>query len=185
MRVLDAAGMDVVIVETVGAGQAEVEVASAVDATVVVLMPQLGDEVQAFKAGFGEIGNVYVVNKADLVNPSKTMFDIATGLKEKDGWRPPVLKTVALKGTGVPALVDALEKFWDHINKNGVREKQLRGRIEEELVEAAFSDFYSEAVGRLKNGREWNSLVGQVVERKLDPETAASRLVRTIARLDR
>lgn len=185
IRVLDAGGMDVVIVETVGAGQAEVEVASAVDATVVVLMPQLGDEVQAFKAGFGEIGDVFVVNKADLVNPSKTMFDIATGLKEKDGWRPPVLKTVALKGTGVPAFVDALEKFWDHVNRNGVREKQLRGRIEEELVDAAFSDFYSEALGRLKNDREWNSLVGQVVERKLDPETAASRLVRTIARLDR
>ncbi len=185
IRVLDAGGMDVVIVETVGAGQAEVEVASAVDATVVVLMPQLGDEIQAFKAGFGEIGDVFVVNKADLVNPSKTMFDIATGLKEKDGWRPPVLKTVALKGTGVPAFVDALEKFRDHINRNGVREKQLKGRIEQELVEAAFSDFYNEALGRLKNGREWNSLVGQVVERKLDPETAASKLVRTIARLDR
>src|SRR5213593_1432046 len=185
IRVLDAGGMDVVIVETVGAGQAEVEVASAVDATVVGLMPQLGDEIQAFKAGFGGIGDVVVVSKADLVNPSKTMFDIATGLKEKDGWRPPVLKTVALKGTGVPAFVDALEKFRDYISRNGVREKQLRGRIEEELVEAAFSDFYSEAVGRLKNDREWNSLVGQVVERKLDPETAASKLVRTIARLDR
>ena len=92
------------------------------------------------------------------------------------------MKTVALKGTGVPAFVDALEKFWDYINRNGIREKQLRGRIEEELVEAAFSDFYSEAMGRLKNGREWNSLVGQVVERKLDPETAASKLVRTIQR---
>jgi len=185
IRVLDAGGMDVVIVETVGAGQAEVEVASAVDATVVVLMSQMGDEVQAFKAGFGEIGDVYVVNKADLVNPSKTMFDIATGLREKDGWRPPVLKTVALKGTGVPALVDALEKFQIHINQNGVREKQLRGRIEEELVEAAFSDFYDQTVDRLKNGKEWNSLVGQVVERKLDPETAASKLVRTIVKLDR
>src|SRR6266849_648376 len=182
IRVLDAGGMDVVIVETVGAGQAEVEVASAVDATVVVLMPQLGDEIQAFKAGFGEIGDVFVVNKADLVNPSKTMFDIASGLKEKDGWRPPVLKTVALKGTGVPAFVDALEKFRRHLDEKGLREKQLRGRIEDELVEAAFSDFYHEAVGRLKNGREWNSLVGQVVERKLDPETAASKLVRTIAR---
>src|SRR5882672_5294983 len=124
IRVLDAAGMDVVIVETVGAGQTEVQVATAVDATVVVLMPQLGDEVQAFKSGFNEIGDIFVINKADLVNPSKTMFDIATGLKEKDGWRPPVLKTVALKGTGVPAFVDALEKFQDHISRNGVREKQ-------------------------------------------------------------
>ncbi len=185
IRVLDAGGMDVVIVETVGAGQAEVEVASAVDATVVVLMPQLGDEVQAFKAGFGEIGDVFVVNKADLANPAKTMFDIATGLKEKDGWRPPVLKTVALKGTGVPAFVDALEKFRVHLENDGLREKQFRNRIEDELVEAAFSDFYNEAVDRLKKGREWTSLVSQVVERRLDPETAASKLVRTISRSTR
>ncbi len=184
MRVLDAAGMDIVIVETVGAGQAEVEVASAVDATVVVLMPQLGDEVQAFKAGFGEIGDVFVVNKADLDSPSKTMFNIASGLKEKDGWRPPVLKTVALKGTGVSGFVDALEKFQHHLDNDGLREKRLRGRIGEELVEAAFSDFYHETVERLKAGKEWNSLVSQVVERRLDPETAASRLVRTISRLE-
>ncbi len=185
MRVLDAAGMDIVIVETVGAGQAEVEVASAVDATVVVLMPQLGDEVQAFKAGFGEIGDVFVVNKADLANPSKTMFNIASGLREKDGWRPPVLKTVALNGTGVPAFVDALVKFRLHLDNEGLREKQFRGRIEEELVEAAFSDFYSETVDRLKKGKEWSGLVSQVVERKLDPETAALKLVRTISKMER
>ena len=184
IRVLDAAGMDIVIVETVGAGQAEVEVASAVDATVVVLMPQLGDEVQAFKAGFGEIGDVFVVNKSDLANPAKTMFNIASGLKEKDGWRPPVLKTVALTGTGVPAFVDALEKFHHNLDDHGLRQKQLRGRIEDELVEAAFSDFYHETVDRLKKRNEWNILVSQVVERKLDPETAASKLVRTISKLD-
>ena len=185
IRVLDAAGMDVVIVETVGAGQSEVEVASAVDATVVVLMPLLGDEVQAFKAGFGEIGDVFVVNKADIANPSKTMFDIATGLKEKDGWRPPVLKTIALKGTGVSTFVDALEKFRSHLDNDGLREKQLRGRIEDELVEAAFSDFYRRTVERLKKGKEWTGLVSQVVERKLDPETAASKLVRTISKMER
>lgn len=183
IRVLDAAGMDVVVVETVGAGQAEVQVASTVDATIVVLMPQLGDEVQAFKAGFGEIGDVFVVNKADLVNPSKTMFNIASGLREKDGWRPPVLKTVALKGTGIPALVDALEKLRDHLEKRGLREKRLRGMIESELIEAAFSDFYNESVPRLKSQREWDRLVSMVVKRELDPETAAVKLVKIIARL--
>src|SRR6059036_775363 len=159
IRVLDAGGMDVVIVETVGAGQAEVEVASAVDVTVVVLMPQLGDEVQAFKAGFGEIGDVFVVNKADLANPSKTMYNVASGLKEKDGWRPPVLKTVALKGAGVPGFVDALEKFRHHLDQHGLREE------------------------RLKRRREWDNLVSQVVGRNLDPETAASRLVKTMRKL--
>ncbi len=128
---------------------------------------------------------MFVVNKADLANPSKTMFNIASGLREKDGWRPPVLKTVALNGTGVPAFVDALVKFRLHLDNEGLREKQFRGRIEEELVEAAFSDFYSETVDRLKKGKEWSGLVSQVVERKLDPETAASRLVRTISRMER
>src|SRR5437879_12038630 len=100
IRILDAAGMDPVIVETVGSGQTGVQVASTVDAPIVVLMSQLGDEVQAFKAGFTEIGDLFVVNKSDLVNPSKTMYNIASGLKQReDGWRPPVLKTSALKGT--------------------------------------------------------------------------------------
>ncbi len=184
IRVLDAAGMDVVAVETVGAGQTEVQVASTVDATVVVLMPQLGDEVQAFKAGFGEIGDIFVVNKADLVNPSKTMYNVASGLREKDGWRPPVLKTVASRGTGVPALVEALEKFRGHLEKNGLRDKRLRGMIESELIEAAFSDFYNEAVPRLKSQREWNGLVSRVVKRELDPETAAAKLVKIISTLE-
>jgi len=183
IRVLDAAGMDVVVVETVGAGQTEVQVASTVDATVVVLMPQLGDEVQAFKAGFGEIGDVFVINKADLVNPSKTMFNIASGLKERDGWRPLVLKTIALKGTGIPALVDALDKFRAYLEKHGLREKRLRGMVESELVEAAFSDFYTETLPRLKSHREWDRLVSLVVKREVDPETAAVKLVKTIAKL--
>ncbi|TMI35445.1 methylmalonyl Co-A mutase-associated GTPase MeaB, partial [Candidatus Bathyarchaeota archaeon] len=184
IRVLDAAGMDVVIVETVGAGQTEVQVATAVDATVVVLMPQLGDEVQAFKAGFNEIGDIFVVNKADIVNPAKTMFNIASGVQEKKGWRPPVLKTVAVRGTGVPAFVDTLEKFEKFLDENGLREERVRQRLEAELVEAAFSDFYTETVSRLKGEKSWRQLLGQVSRKELDPETAAGKLVKIIAGLD-
>ena len=184
IRVLDAAGMDVVIVETVGAGQTEVQVATAVDATVVVLMPQLGDEVQAFKAGFNEIGDIFVVNKADITNPSKTMFNVASGLQEKNGWRPPVLKTVAISGVGVSSLVDSLEKFRKFLDDHGLREERARKRLESELIEAAFSDFYTEAVTRLRQEKSWKSLLGQVAKKELDPETAASRLVKTIARMD-
>lgn len=184
IRVLDAAGMDVVIVETVGAGQTEVQVATAVDATVVVLMPQLGDEVQAFKAGFNEIGDIFVVNKADITNPSKTMFNVASGLQEKNGWRPPVLKTVAINGVGVSALVDSLEKFRKFLVDHGLRDERARKRLESELIEAAFSDFYTETVTRLKREKSWQSLIGQVAKKELDPETAASKLVKTIARMD-
>src|SRR5947199_10089000 len=130
IRILDGAGMDPVIIETVGPGQTEVQVATTVDATVVVLMSQLGDEVQAFKAGFTEIGDLFVVNKSDLVNPSKTMYNIASGLKQReDGWRPPVLKTSALKGTGIAGLVDALEKYRKHIDDHGSREKMEGAKI--------------------------------------------------------
>ena len=184
IRVFDAAGMDVVIVETVGAGQTEVQVATAVDATVVVLMPQLGDEVQAFKAGFNEIGDIFVVNKADIANPAKTMYNVASGVQEKNGWRPPVVKTVALRGTGVVALVDAMEKFRRFLEDKGLREKRLRERIEAELIEAAFSDFYNDTVNCLKKNKSWKDLVSQVTGRKLDPETAASRLVKMIAKME-
>ena len=184
IRVLDAAGMDVVIVETVGAGQTEVQVATAVDATVVVLMPQLGDEVQAFKAGFNEIGDIFVINKADITNPSKTMFNVASGLQEKNGWRPPVLKTVAIKGIGVPSFVDSIEKFQKFLDDHGMREERAKKRLESELIEAAFSDFYTETVTRLKQAKSWQHLLGQVAKKELDPETAASKLVKAIARLD-
>ncbi len=183
IRVLDAAGMDIVIVETVGAGQTEVQIASTVDATIVVLMPQLGDEIQAFKAGFAEIGDLFVINKSDLVNPAKTIYNIASGLQERDGWRPPVLKTVAVKGTGVPAVVDAIEKFRKHLETGSLREKRLSKRIQSELVDAAFSDFYHQTVKRLGDQKELDALVGRVVKRELDPETAASRIVEIISKL--
>jgi LAO/AO transport system kinase len=183
IRVLDAAGTDIIIVETVGAGQTEVQIATTVDATIVVLMPQLGDEIQAFKAGFAEIGDVFVINKADLVNPAKTIYNIASGLQERDGWRPPVLKTIAVKGTGIPSVVDAVEKFRKHLEAKGLREKRLRKRIESELVDAAFSDFYHQSVKRLRDQMELDALVGKVVNRELDPETAASKLVDIIAKI--
>ena len=183
IRVLDAAGMDVVIVETVGAGQTEVQIASTVDATIVVLMPQLGDEIQAFKAGFAEIGDLFVINKSDLVNPAKTIYNIASGLQERDGWRPPVLKTVAVKGTGVPAVVDAIEKLQKHLETGSLREKRLSKRIQSELVDAAFSDFYHQTIRSLGDQKELDDLVGKVVKRELDPETAASKLVGIISKM--
>ena len=183
IRVLDAAGMDIILVETVGAGQTEVQIATTVDATVVVLMPQLGDEIQAFKAGFAEIGDVYVINKADLVNPAKTIYNIANGWQEKDGWRPPVHKTVAVKGTGVFSVVDSLDKFQKHLEVKGLRERRLRKRIESELIEASFADFYEKTVKRLRKGKALDALVGRVVKLEIDPETAASRLIGTISKI--
>jgi putative protein kinase ArgK-like GTPase of G3E family len=92
------------------------------------------------------------------------------------------VKTAALKGAGVAALVDALEKFRRFLEDNGLREKRLQERIEAELIEAAFSDFYDDAVNGLKKSKPWKELVSQVSKRKLDPETATSKLVKIISR---
>jgi LAO/AO transport system kinase len=159
-------------------------VASAVDATVVVMMPQLGDEIQAFKAGFNEIGDIFVVNKSDIANPAKTIYNIATGIQEKQGWRPMVIKTVAIKNTGISQLVDALEKFREYVQNNGLTEKRRRQHLEEELLDASFSDFHVEMLSRLKRDKAWIQIVKQVVNKQLDPETAASKLARTIGKLE-
>src|SRR5204862_6190482 len=114
VRVLDAAGFDVVLVETVGVGQAEVEIASAADSTVVMLAPGMGDAIQAAKAGVLEIADVFVVNKADRDGADQTYHDIQgmIGLGERGpgDWRPPVVRTVAAKAEGIDDVVAAIAK---------------------------------------------------------------------------
>ena len=112
------------------------------------------------------------------------MFNVASGLQEKNGWRPPVLKTVAIRGIGVPSLVDSIERFHKFLEDQGIREERAKKRLESELIEAAFSDFYTETVMRLKREKSWQHLLSQVAKKEIDPVTAASRLVKTIARLD-
>lgn len=123
--VFDAAGFDVVIVETVGTGQSEVEISRFADSNVVVCPPGLGDEVQAIKAGILEIADVLVVNKADLPSAARTVRDlkIAPGLRHRMGWKVPVLSTVATEGEGIAALVDALDA---HVQVTGIG-RRLRG----------------------------------------------------------
>ncbi|MEK6911351.1 MAG: methylmalonyl Co-A mutase-associated GTPase MeaB [Candidatus Thermoplasmatota archaeon] len=115
VKVLDAFGMDIVFVETVGAGQSEVEVASRAHTTVVVQMPQSGDAVQVLKAGILEIGDVYVVNKTDLGGADVVATNLQFMIVEKEGWRAPVAKTSALEGKGIPELADAIERHHKHL----------------------------------------------------------------------
>ena len=116
--VLDAAGKDIVIIETVGVGQDEVDIIRTADVSIVTLVPGAGDDVQALKAGIMEIADVFVVNKADREGADRLVATIESTLSlqtfgpgEKDGWRPPILKTIATSGTGVPELVDTLVAF--------------------------------------------------------------------------
>jgi LAO/AO transport system kinase len=184
VRVLDAAGCEVVLVETVGVGQSEVEVAGLADTTVVLLAPGMGDAVQAAKAGILEIGNVYCVNKADrdgadiTARELRTMLAIGRNVEGSDApiWRPPIVKTVASRGEGIDELVEAIGAHGAHLVDHGelAHRRRARARAEiEALVVAAVRGRLSdgEAAGRLEE------LAADVVSGVTDPYSAAAVLV--------
>jgi LAO/AO transport system kinase len=138
VMVLDAAGYDVVFIETVGAGQSEVEVADTADTTLVVTVPGLGDDIQAVKAGIMEIADVFAVNKADHPNADHTVSHLRTMLNMDPymgDWRPPIVKTVATTGDGVTSLLDALEDHYAYLVASSPRAQRERARVRSELVD--------------------------------------------------
>jgi len=138
VRVLDASSKDFVIVETVGAGQSEVEIVKLAHTIVVVLSPDFGDEIQAIKAGLMEIGDIFVVNKADRENAEKAVINLSAALELNTGkseWKPPIVKTIALKGEGTNELLEAIDKHRKFLEAGYLKEK-LKKNIETDIVEA-------------------------------------------------
>jgi LAO/AO transport system kinase len=181
LRVLDAAGCDVVLVETVGVGQSEVEVAGAADTTVVLLAPGMGDGIQAAKAGILEIGDVFVVNKADRDGADATVRDIRHMLglgesREPGQWRPPVLKTVAAREEGLQDLLASLDKHRAWLGETGeLRRRRVRRAGAE--VEAIALQALRARMGDLHRATDLEALAQQVVDGTSDPYAAADRLV--------
>ncbi|MGI5340091.1 methylmalonyl Co-A mutase-associated GTPase MeaB [Streptomyces sp. CA-181903] len=181
IRVLDAAGCDVVLVETVGVGQSEVDIASEADTTVVLLAPGMGDGIQAAKAGILEIGDVYVVNKADRDGADATARELnhmlGLGEARKPGdWRPPIVKTVAARGEGTDEVVEALEKHRAWMEENGVLAERRAARVAHEIERIAVTALRSR-IGDLSGGRDVGVLAARVLDGSLDPYTAADELV--------
>lgn len=181
LRVLDAAGCDVVLVETVGVGQSEVEVAGLADTTVVLLAPGMGDGVQAAKAGILEVGDVFVVNKADRDGADATARDLRHMLSlgqesGSDQWRPPVLRCVASRGEGVDEVEAALEGHRSWLESSGeLRGRRVR-RASAEVEAIALADLRSR-FGDLRAGHGLHDLAGQVVDGTTDPYAAADVLL--------
>ncbi|WP_228980923.1 methylmalonyl Co-A mutase-associated GTPase MeaB [Streptomyces sp. DH12] len=181
IRVLDAAGCDVVLVETVGVGQSEVEIASQADTSVVLLAPGMGDGIQAAKAGILEIGDVYVVNKADRDGADATARELnhMLGLGEARApgdWRPPIVKTVAARGEGVDEVVEALEKHRAWMEEHGVLGERRRARASHEVETIAVTAL-RERIGDLRGDRRLGVLAERIVSGELDPYAAADELV--------
>ncbi|MFJ8887117.1 methylmalonyl Co-A mutase-associated GTPase MeaB [Streptomyces sp. NPDC102402] len=181
IRVLDAAGCDVILVETVGVGQSEVEIASQADTSVVLLAPGMGDGIQAAKAGILEIGDVYVVNKADRDGADATARELnhMLGLGESRGpgdWRPPIVKTVAARGEGIDEVVEALEKHRAWMEEHGILAGRRTARAAREVETIAVTAL-RERIADLHGDRRLDALAERIVAGGLDPYAAADELV--------
>jgi LAO/AO transport system kinase len=179
VRVLDAVGKDVIIIETVGVGQAEVEITDACDTTVVVLNPGWGDAVQAAKAGLLEIADVFVVNKADRSGVKDTVRELRQMLDLSDApWRPDIIQTVSTKGEGVDDLWTAIEKHRAYQEERGLLDERRRRRINREIREIVAEKYRQRVVEEA--GGLLEKLTDEVSARKIDPYAAADRLIASL-----
>ncbi|MHB2022380.1 MAG: methylmalonyl Co-A mutase-associated GTPase MeaB [Mycobacteriales bacterium] len=181
LRVLEAAGCSVIFVETVGVGQAEVEIASLADTTVVLVAPGMGDGIQAAKAGILEVADVFVVNKADREGADQTARELRRMLtmgpaREPEGWREPVVKTVAARGDGVMELVNALDAHGEWLRASGRLDARRRLRAAEEIESVAVSAM-RHRFSSLRRGEMLDALAGEVVAGRIDAYSAADRLL--------
>ena len=182
VKVLDAAGKNIVIVETVGAGQSEVEIIKVAQTIILVHAPGLGDEIQAIKAGIMEIADIFVVNKADRENADKAVIDIQSNLQlsnKQAPWRPPVLKTTAVTGEGVRELVDKTEEHRHFLEGNAeCRTALLKNRAEAELVEAIKEKVADTLIDELRRKGKLDELLQRILEKKVDPTSAAEKVLK-------
>lgn len=180
VRLLDAIGRRWILVETVGVGQVEVEIAGKADTTVVVVNPGWGDSVQANKAGLMEIADVFVINKADRAGADQTRRDLEQMLDLSDladsTWRPPIVATVGTTGEGVPELWDAVQAHRDHATASGVLEQRRTFRLREELREIV-TERLRERARELCTGDRWDQLTDAVVAHDVDPWSAADEML--------
>jgi LAO/AO transport system kinase len=180
LRILDAASFDVIMIETVGVGQAEVEIASLADTTLVIVAPGMGDSVQAAKAGILEIADIFVVNKGDRPGAQEAIRDLRTMVamaSHADGaWKPPIALTTAATGEGIDDLVDRLNAHAAWLDESGERERRRVARARDEISALAVTKL-RQRLGALPGESRVEKLAAEVASGQLDPYTAADQLV--------
>lgn len=177
--VFDAAGKSLVIVETVGVGQDEIDIVRTADLSIVVLVPGTGDDVQALKAGIMEIADIFVINKADRDGADRMVTAIESNLALQSfaagEWRPPILKTEATSGQGVPELLETARKFREH--SAGTRTRRLKARHEFRLRDLLTHRFMERVETEIVGRDAFEQLVQRIAMRELDPYSAAAQIL--------
>ena len=184
IAVMDAAGKDVVLVETVGAGQDEVEIADTSHTAVVIAIPGAGDDIQAIKAGILEIADILVVNKADQPGADiiAKQLHIFLTLNKNQGWEVPIIKTVAHKDEGVAELTGAIEKHYAYLQESGRLEEARRHRARRQLLSLAQGQLLARVLAAAEADGTVEELVEAIARREVDPHTAAERLIQAAGR---
>jgi len=180
IRALDAARFDVILIETVGVGQVEVEIASMADSVVVLVVPGMGDSVQAAKAGILEIADVFAVNKADRPQAQETVRDlrnmIALAERAPGDWKPPIVTTIATSGDGIAELVGTLDAHWSWLDNSGERDRRRAARAREEVAALALGALRGR-MSRLPGDSALGPLAERVAVGQIDPYSAADELL--------
>jgi len=184
LRVLDAAGCDVILVETVGVGQSEVEIAGLADTTLVLMAPGMGDGIQAAKAGILEIGDLYVINKADRDGADQVRRELRSMLalaeRAEGAWSPPIVKTVASRGEGIDEVAAEIERHHAWLDSSGELEARRTRRARDEIEAIAMTALRARW-GDVHGRSELDELAAAVVAGKTDPYAAADELLDTFA----
>jgi LAO/AO transport system kinase len=180
VRILDVLGKDIIIVETVGAGQSEVDIIKLAETVVLLTVPGLGDDIQTIKAGIMEIGNIFVINKADLDGADRRYVELQAALNLDEGqqsWEPPILKTIASSGEGVEELAAAIQAHHTHLVKTGEIKQNLERRCSAQLETIVEQSFMRKLFVQTEEREYFLELVRKVTARKMDPYTAAELLI--------
>ncbi len=179
VRILDAAGFDPIFVETVGIGQTEVEIVGVADTVVVVLMPELGDEIQAAKAGLMEIGDIFAINKSDLPGADKVLYNLGSVLSTKEsGWLQLAVKVSAKTLEGLENLTKALDERRIFLSNQSVSSNVASKKLQDELLERVNDIITSEIKREIQNDPEFKVLIEKLLNKGIDPDSAANRLAR-------
>jgi LAO/AO transport system kinase len=183
--ILDAMGKDYIIVETVGVGQDEVDVVKSAHTTVIVVIPGMGDDIQAIKAGILEVGDIFVINKADREGTDKTLSDLRLMIDmdqkkyEEGSWKPPILKSEAVFDKGVTEILEAIEEHRTFLlnTSDGLEFRKRKEKVQQELAEMVKNRIIEEVIGDLTETGEFDRAVASIIEGELDPYTACDNLV--------
>lgn len=180
VKILDAAGKDIIFIETVGVGQSEVDIVKAADTTIVVLVPGLGDDIQAIKAGILEIGDIFVINKSDRDGAEKLNSELEMMLNLNQStveWRPPVKRTIASEGTGIDELMSEIEKHISYLNESNNLVVRRTQRTRNELLVLLKEQISRRVLSKITESGELDSLVTSIEQRLKDPYTIANKLL--------